>query len=67
MVITSFSCWSKTQQDRLNTRVNFGSAQPSKVDPFSVGANSRTLKLRATEGGWTSNLGQQENEVIMSI
>jgi len=48
MVITSFSCWSKTQQDRLNTRVNFGSAQPSKVDQFSVGAN--ILPQRAFDG-----------------
>jgi hypothetical protein len=40
MVITPrFPCCTKLQQGRLNTRVSFGSAQPSSVGQISVGAN----------------------------
>ena len=39
MVITPLPLLPKKQQSRLNTRVSFGSAQPSKVGQFSVGAN----------------------------
>jgi predicted DNA-binding transcriptional regulator YafY len=34
------------QQDRLNTRFNFGSAEPSKVVQFSVGINMALLLAR---------------------
>jgi hypothetical protein len=39
MVITPFLCCTKKQQSRLFTWLSFGSAQPSKVAQFSVGAN----------------------------
>jgi hypothetical protein len=39
MVITSCTPPRKTQQVRLNTRVNFRSADRSKVGQFSVGDN----------------------------
>jgi hypothetical protein len=37
------------QQSRLNTWLSFGSAQPSKVAQFSVGANTQDL-LDGSEG-----------------
>jgi len=42
MVITPFPCCYKKQQGRFFTWLSFGSAQPSKVAQFSVGANSMT-------------------------
>jgi mRNA interferase MazF len=39
MVITSFPCWSRTQQIRLNTLVKFEPAEPLFGGQFSTGAN----------------------------
>jgi len=43
MVITSVSCWSKTQQVRLNTLVKFEPAEPLFGGQFSTGANGQRL------------------------
>jgi hypothetical protein len=40
MVITSSSCWLKTQQVRLNTLVNIEPAEPLFDGQFSTSANS---------------------------
>jgi len=42
MVITSTSCWLKTQQTRLNTLVNFEPAEPPFDGQFSASANTPT-------------------------
>jgi hypothetical protein len=43
MVITSFPCWSRTQQIRLNTLVKFEPAEPLFGGQFSTGANNHVL------------------------
>jgi hypothetical protein len=40
MVITSSSCWSKTQQIRLNTLVNFERETPQLPGQFWASANN---------------------------
>ena len=40
MVITSWSCWLKTQQARLNTLVNIEPAETLFDGQFSTSANS---------------------------
>jgi hypothetical protein len=57
MVITSFPCWSRTQQIRLNTLVKFEPAEPLFGGQFSTGANRMGVSLAgvpllaAAEGG----------------
>ncbi|CAD5374917.1 hypothetical protein RA210_U700004 [Rubrivivax sp. A210] len=41
MVITPLPCCTKMQHGRLFTWLSFGSALPSKLAQFSVGANTR--------------------------
>jgi hypothetical protein len=56
MVITSSSCWSKTQQVRLNTLVNFEPAEPLFGGQFSTGANSMPEdSARERFRQWVSN------------
>jgi hypothetical protein len=38
--VFNLPCCTKKQQGRLNTWLSFGSAQPSKMAQFSVGANT---------------------------
>jgi transposase-like protein len=52
MVITPFPCCCKKQQGRSLTWLSFGSAQPSKVAQFSVGANNACPRCAAS-AYWT--------------
>ncbi|MDE2344094.1 MAG: hypothetical protein KGL63_12025 [Betaproteobacteria bacterium] len=47
MVITSWSCWLKTQQVRLNTLVNIEPAEPLFDGQFSTSANTQLRAMVA--------------------